>query len=535
MAVLTSMGKLGQKILADATHNNPHHRNRVRVKGYRTHVQGVLSALNSESPRNATWECGVNLIHYTIHEDLVYLILCEPSLSDTEAFERLADLIKFKTYFSQNNDNLNDKEMRRKFVLKNKNTHQQMFDNFYAQTTAIPAAAGKVIKTPEFISSEDDSDNDNDSKMKMKQPRANLTQPAYRFLCSECGFGTMKKSTFVKHSKTNCTEKKATLKCPENECEWYSVTLADLDTHISTIHGREFEVETKEFKGMSELEEFLTEIQRTLHSSYVRRRGQQGKLIIMTCSRSGQTPNKHKSTGTGKRRIRAGAGSNKSDKICTSRIILKILESGRLRATFHKTHSGHTIEPRKIFIAMRDKIRIAQMLRDGMTKQEVIDKIKAENCNEMNRLSLINRKDVDNIVTQFKLDRHRVKLKGDGTPGHSTRTKNKKPKVRLGFEGNDLGQGQESQNELIYDNVNVTEIEQEFVYEEIEVPQPHPSENTVIVSGSDTDEISTLFSTAYNLIQNQNDEEILKNALVTAIALMKNRHSHTGLQQQLFY
>jgi len=237
MALLTSVGKLGQEVLADVLHIR-HHVDKTKLKGYRAQVQEVLSALNSESPKNATRECGINLIHYTIHDDEAYLILCQKSLNENEAFKRLGDLIQFKSSFSQKETETGKK---RKKMAKAVISYQEIFDNFYS----VPKSRKAKVKTHEFISSDEDSDSD-DPSIKLRLTTAENISSVEKpiFLCSECGFSTAYKFNLDRHCKLkNCDERKGTLKCPENDCEWYSVSLKDLDTHMSTNHGREFERE----------------------------------------------------------------------------------------------------------------------------------------------------------------------------------------------------------------------------------------------------------------------------------------------------
>jgi hypothetical protein len=151
-------------------------------------------------------------------------------------------------------------------------------------------------------------------------------------------------------------------------------------------------------KNDAELIAWFDELQMNQFVKYskIRKSSPKEKILrdVYICSRS---PLGAHGKGTGKR----NRGSTKSTHLCTSRVQVDKTKNG-LSITYHKTHSGHSIEPsRAIGLPTVLKKQIARELEAGIPRGEVAKKIRESGVSELARL--VTTQDVTNVGRKFNI------------------------------------------------------------------------------------------------------------------------------------
>jgi len=82
----------------------------------------------------------------------------------------------------------------------------------------------------------------------------------------------------------------------------------------------------------------------------------------------------------------------------------------KITVSFVKTHVGHEPEIGALYLTFSERQYLAQKMAQGVTKQELLDKI-TESFSPTNRLSYLTLKDLHNISQSFSLDKP-IKLEG---------------------------------------------------------------------------------------------------------------------------
>lgn len=116
-------------------------------------------------------------------------------------------------------------------------------------------------------------------------------------------------------------------------------------------------------------------------------------LYLYDCSRSGVYKNRKTTT---KRSLKS-QGTKKIGFSCTSTIKVTKLQ-GIFCVRFCKTHYGHTTEVEHVNLSVVDRQEIADMLAQGLTVDEILDKYKASVDGDLKRIHLLKRKDIRNIA-----------------------------------------------------------------------------------------------------------------------------------------
>lgn len=114
---------------------------------------------------------------------------------------------------------------------------------------------------------------------------------------------------------------------------------------------------------------------------------------MFDCSRSGVYKNRKTTT---KRSLKS-QGTKKIGFSCTSTIKVTKLE-GIYCVRFCKTHYGHTTEVEHANLSVVDRQEIADMLSQGLTIDEILEKYKASVEGDLKRIHLLKRKDIRNIA-----------------------------------------------------------------------------------------------------------------------------------------
>ncbi|XP_023232229.1 uncharacterized protein LOC111632094 [Centruroides sculpturatus] len=142
--------------------------------------------------------------------------------------------------------------------------------------------------------------------------------------------------------------------------------------------------------------------EKLVKSSFVSRNGpttlSDGRIKkIYTCHQSGIYVPK----GCGKRQIKS-QGSCKSGKICLASIEVSI-RSNSIRVKYHKNHCGHNLSLAHIHLSDSEKAVIARKLANGVTLQRILDDIRDSASNELTRIHLVTRKDLQNIKFAYNI------------------------------------------------------------------------------------------------------------------------------------
>jgi len=230
---------------------------------------------------------------------------------------------------------------------------------------------------------------------------APMQKPTKKFHCDKCTYSTNEKSNLTRHKFCHGKIPKSVLRCPEGNCTNSFSRLEDIDEHLRHTHGRNLEVDHLFFENENELKIWKQDLQKLHLSRFVAKGNTSAPSFYYYCHRSCQFTGV--STSTGKRNPKK-IGSIKSERICTSRIKVVKTKKG-LNVQYFKTHSGHTVEPGHVGLISPEKRNIAEQLRIGVPKQQVLNKIRSNLTDEVTRLSLSNMKDIENsqkVSNQFR-------------------------------------------------------------------------------------------------------------------------------------
>ncbi|XP_067126925.1 uncharacterized protein, partial [Centruroides vittatus] len=105
--------------------------------------------------------------------------------------------------------------------------------------------------------------------------------------------------------------------------------------------------------------------------------------------------------GCGKRQIKS-QGSCKSGKICLASIEV-FITSNSIIVKYHKNHCGHDFSLAHIHLSDSEKAVIAGILANGVILQRILDDIRDTASNELYRIHLVTRKDLQNIKCAYNL------------------------------------------------------------------------------------------------------------------------------------
>lgn len=114
------------------------------------------------------------------------------------------------------------------------------------------------------------------------------------------------------------------------------------------------------------------------------------RATYLYCSRSGKAANKKLL----KKRLRISA---KISNHCTASIKYLQTDDGKIKAKLCGTHYGHKNEIELLRMTKSDKLNIAGKLQQGHTAEIILDSIRGSAGNDIDRIHLINRKDIKNI------------------------------------------------------------------------------------------------------------------------------------------
>uniref|UniRef100_A0A8D8PT47 C2H2-type domain-containing protein n=1 Tax=Cacopsylla melanoneura TaxID=428564 RepID=A0A8D8PT47_9HEMI len=194
---------------------------------------------------------------------------------------------------------------------------------------------------------------------------------------------------------------------PCSECPATFENKAALSVHLQVEHSVKCVVESISLPSMDAFEKWKLEIEQTTVSKFVKERGSlkivQGTKHYYVCHRRGYFVSK----GTDKRTLKT-QGSSKMNAICPAYMRVTELSSGVCSVEFMSTHVGHgqTLEDlAHLTLSDAEKKQVAESVAHGVPFSTVLKNIRDSMSDGVpQRIHLLNRTDLDNIVKQFGLN-----------------------------------------------------------------------------------------------------------------------------------
>lgn len=163
--------------------------------------------------------------------------------------------------------------------------------------------------------------------------------------------------------------------------------------HFKKAHKTVLKIETRTFPDLEEFLAWKSDVERKTNSVYLKTR------YSYRCHRSGL----FKPRGKNIRRLKT-IGSCKINGYCPAVIDLRKCNDGTLEASFVSTHVGHKNELKHIHLSKVERGKIAIQLASKKPRQEILKDIRMSISNQdLQRIHLINRKDIINIEKSFNL------------------------------------------------------------------------------------------------------------------------------------
>lgn len=106
--------------------------------------------------------------------------------------------------------------------------------------------------------------------------------------------------------------------------------------------------------------------------------------------------------------------SRKINGLCPFQINVTILESGRVNVNFIETHIGHDNVLRHVNISKNEKIEIANKIASKIPLTSILDDVRDSlTNNELERIHILTRKDLNNISQCFNLNLEGIRHKNE--------------------------------------------------------------------------------------------------------------------------
>lgn len=152
----------------------------------------------------------------------------------------------------------------------------------------------------------------------------------------------------------------------------------------------------------TEFEQWKAKFEMDSVSSFVKTSGQKivqcNQVIYYYCNRSGYFASK----SHGRRGMKT-QGSAKLDRYCTAGLQCTLLENNRLQVEVVKTHYGHEHNLGHIRIPAESRVFIAKQLTEGVSFDNLLDKVRDSVGTHLERIHLLTRKDLNNIERAFSI------------------------------------------------------------------------------------------------------------------------------------
>lgn len=239
----------------------------------------------------------------------------------------------------------------------------------------------------------------------------------YKFNC-KCGknfslekhFNAHRKKKHSEHEQNSASQKIPEKHCPL--CNFSSTIRANLIKHLEVVHDILCVEEKLKFANETEFSQWKSKIEQETKSRFICKRTQtlqNYKAITFCCHRSGL----FKSKGRGLRTLKT-QGSVKINSFCPSRIVKKCFSNGTCTIEYTGTHIGHKNELKHLSLTLTEREELAKKIAMKIPFDDILDQIRDSIYdNSLQRIHLLNRKDLYNIETAYNLQSKAVRHKSD--------------------------------------------------------------------------------------------------------------------------
>ena len=180
--------------------------------------------------------------------------------------------------------------------------------------------------------------------------------------------------------------------------------ISDITHHLITDHNITLDTETRSFDTFEEFVAWKSEEERKTCTTYIQKCGSQtystGQHWYFYCNRAGQ----HTSKSRGIRSLKT-QGSCKTGTWCTAHI--KAVQNnitGKVDITFCHTHQNHELQLGHLRIQPSTRQNIAAQLQQGVAINRIMDNIREDISQGINRDHLISKQDVRNIQHCYNIE-----------------------------------------------------------------------------------------------------------------------------------
>lgn len=258
----------------------------------------------------------------------------------------------------------------------------------------------KVFKCPEcsFLSRYKDSLKTHMVRHKRKQEIVHLK----KYGCSLCDAKYSSKLTLNCHEKKMHSKKPLTKierKCPI--CSFVSKDLykKDMYSHFEKTHEIQLQWEEHSFPSEEEFLKWKSEVERQSIASFVKSHGKREHIQHFKCHRYGKQNIKRQN----KRHSKLMKSCN-MNAFCPASMKVTLKSKNEISVMFLKTHVGHENELRHKRLTAVERNIIANQLKLKKPHEEILKDVRdsISNC-ELQRIHLLNKKDINNIERSFNL------------------------------------------------------------------------------------------------------------------------------------
>ncbi|XP_075724452.1 uncharacterized protein LOC142767109 [Rhipicephalus microplus] len=212
-----------------------------------------------------------------------------------------------------------------------------------------------------------------------------------RYTCETCGKAFVKSSNLTRHSRAVHSihvpiGSRGSFKCDQRPNVTYHFREPPLK-HLIEMHQFEYKYEQRRFRSWQEKVCFVTTT-----GGKMMKGGRIKRLYV--CHRSGS----YIPSGKGRRRLKS-QGSCKINAHCMSTLsTVQNMQTGIVTLVYQKNNYGHEIDLGHLRLSKEERQAIAQQLAQGVPVETVLKSVKKSLGRKLQKIHLITRRDLYNIV-----------------------------------------------------------------------------------------------------------------------------------------
>uniref|UniRef100_A0A1B6IXK7 C2H2-type domain-containing protein n=1 Tax=Homalodisca liturata TaxID=320908 RepID=A0A1B6IXK7_9HEMI len=221
------------------------------------------------------------------------------------------------------------------------------------------------------------------------------------FMCDQCGRTFQKKYNLIKHLESGIHDVSETVKCAL--CEFRAQNRKIMGEHYQHFHGISLKESNAYFKTADEFYLWKNEFESRTKSRFVKMsssRKRKNGFIRSTyfCHRDGNFIPK----GRNLRHLKV-KGSNKINAHCPAKMDVDIGERIVI-VSYVTTHLGHELDVTRMSLDRIDRAVIANKLAHRVPFEQILYEINSSPDSQLKRVNYLTRKDLWNIVDNFKIN-----------------------------------------------------------------------------------------------------------------------------------